>query len=90
MTNVRMTMRFEAPIERVFELGTDYGRYPEWNVSYDGQTRTGCFGRGGGALHEACDSLLVRAFSARRRGSDDLGAPPRRDRRAVADSGARH
>lgn len=34
MTNVRMTTHFDAPIERVFELATDYGRYPEWNVSY--------------------------------------------------------
>lgn len=34
MTNVRMTMHFDAPIERVFDLGIDYGRYPEWNVTY--------------------------------------------------------
>ncbi len=34
MTHVRMTAHFEAPIEKVFELATDYQRYPEWNVSY--------------------------------------------------------
>jgi uncharacterized protein YndB with AHSA1/START domain len=34
MTNVRITTHFDAPIERVFELATDYGRYAEWNVSY--------------------------------------------------------
>jgi uncharacterized membrane protein len=34
MTTVRMTTHFDAPIERVWELGTDIKRYPEWNVSY--------------------------------------------------------
>lgn len=34
MTTVRMKMHFDAPIERVFELGTDFNRYPEWNASY--------------------------------------------------------
>jgi uncharacterized membrane protein len=29
-----MTSHFDAPIERVWELGTDFMRYPEWNVSY--------------------------------------------------------
>jgi hypothetical protein len=29
-----MTTRFEAPIERVFDLGTDFARFPEWNISY--------------------------------------------------------
>lgn len=35
MTKVRMTAHLEAPIERVFEIGTDFKRYPEWNVSYE-------------------------------------------------------
>ena len=34
MTTVRMTTHFDAPIERVFELGIDFHRYPEWNVSF--------------------------------------------------------
>jgi uncharacterized membrane protein len=34
MTKIHLTTHFDAPIERVFELGTDYSRYPEWNVSY--------------------------------------------------------
>jgi uncharacterized membrane protein len=29
-----MTSHYEVPIERVFELATDYKRYPEWSVSY--------------------------------------------------------
>ena len=35
MTHLRMTAHFDAPIERVFELATDYRRYPEWNVAYE-------------------------------------------------------
>ena len=34
MKHVRMTAQFDAPIEKVFELSTDYQHYPEWNVSY--------------------------------------------------------
>lgn len=34
MSQVKMTAHFAAPIERVFELGTDFKRFPEWNVSY--------------------------------------------------------
>lgn len=34
MTIVRIKEHFDAPIERVFELGTDFKRYPEWNGSY--------------------------------------------------------
>jgi uncharacterized membrane protein len=34
MTHLRLTEHFEAPIDRVFELATDFKRYPEWNVSY--------------------------------------------------------
>lgn len=34
MTHVRMSAHFEAPIERVFELASDFKRYPEWNVNY--------------------------------------------------------
>ena len=34
MTTIRMTGHFDAPIERVFELGTDFKRYPEWNTVY--------------------------------------------------------
>jgi uncharacterized membrane protein len=34
MTTVRTTAHYDAPIERVWELGTDFKRYPEWNVSY--------------------------------------------------------
>lgn len=35
MTNVRITAHFDAPVQRVFDLATDYSRYPEWNVSYE-------------------------------------------------------
>jgi uncharacterized membrane protein len=34
MTTVRMKGHFDAPIERVFELGSDFKRYPEWNAAY--------------------------------------------------------
>ena len=34
MTLLRVTEHFEAPPERIFELGVDFKRYPEWNVSY--------------------------------------------------------
>ncbi|HTK45517.1 MAG TPA: SRPBCC family protein [Patescibacteria group bacterium] len=34
MTVIHQTTKFDAPIERVFELITDYKRYPEWNVNY--------------------------------------------------------
>jgi uncharacterized membrane protein len=34
MTQVRISAYLEAPIDRVFELATDFKRYPEWNVSY--------------------------------------------------------
>ena len=35
MTQLRMTAHFDAPIERVFDLATDYARYPEWSVQYE-------------------------------------------------------
>ena len=34
MTHIRMSGHYDAPIDRVFELATDFRRYPEWNVSY--------------------------------------------------------
>lgn len=34
MTTVRLTGHYDASIERVWELGADFMRYPEWNVSY--------------------------------------------------------
>ena len=34
MTLLRFTGHYDAPIEKVFELGTDFKRYPEWNISY--------------------------------------------------------
>lgn len=34
MTIVRATGHFDAPIDRVFDLGTDFARYPEWNTIY--------------------------------------------------------
>jgi uncharacterized membrane protein len=34
MTHVRLAGHFDAPIDQVFELATDFKRYPEWNVSY--------------------------------------------------------
>jgi len=34
MTHVRTSAHLDAPIDRVFELATDYKRYPEWNVNY--------------------------------------------------------
>jgi uncharacterized membrane protein len=30
-----MTAHYDAPIERVFELATDYARYPEWSAQYE-------------------------------------------------------
>lgn len=35
MAHLRMTAHYEAPVERVFDLATDYARYPEWSVQYD-------------------------------------------------------
>jgi uncharacterized protein YndB with AHSA1/START domain len=34
MTLLRITEHVEVPPEKVFELGIDFKRYPEWNVSY--------------------------------------------------------
>jgi uncharacterized membrane protein len=34
MTHLRITQQYDAPIGRVFELLTDFTRYPEWNVTY--------------------------------------------------------
>lgn len=34
MRHLRFTEHFDAPIDRVFELGSDFKRYPEWNVNY--------------------------------------------------------
>ena len=34
MTHVRTSAHLDAPIDRVFELATDFRRYPEWNVNY--------------------------------------------------------
>jgi uncharacterized membrane protein len=34
VTTVRAKGHFDAPIDRVFELGSDFARYPEWNTSY--------------------------------------------------------
>lgn len=34
MTTVRIKEHIDAPIERVFELVTDYARYPDWNPLY--------------------------------------------------------
>jgi len=34
MTQVRISAHLRAPIDRVFELATDFQRYPEWNVNY--------------------------------------------------------
>lgn len=34
MTLVRMAEHLDVPVERVFELVTDFKRYPEWNVNY--------------------------------------------------------
>ena len=34
MTHVTMTAHFDAPIEHVFDLATQFKRYPEWNTLY--------------------------------------------------------
>ena len=34
MTHIQMTTHVDAPIDPVFALGTDYERFPDWNVSY--------------------------------------------------------
>lgn len=35
MTHLRMSEHLDVPIDRVFEFGSDFKRYPEWNVSYN-------------------------------------------------------
>jgi len=32
MAHIRLNAHFDAPIERVFELGSHFSRYPEWDV----------------------------------------------------------
>ena len=34
MSHLTLTGHYDAPIEHVFELGTDFKRYPEWSVTY--------------------------------------------------------
>ena len=34
MTHLQIKAQYDAPIERVFGLMTDFARYPEWNVTY--------------------------------------------------------
>lgn len=34
MTHLKMTARYDVPIEKAFELVADYKRYPEWNASF--------------------------------------------------------
>jgi uncharacterized membrane protein len=34
MPHLATTVHLEAPVERVFALGSDFRRYPEWNVTY--------------------------------------------------------
>ena len=34
MKRLHMTAHYDAPIEHVFEMGTDYRRWPEWNTVY--------------------------------------------------------
>ena len=34
MTHIQLTEHFKAPIDRVFELGIDFKRYPEWNAFF--------------------------------------------------------
>ncbi|HJW21094.1 MAG TPA: SRPBCC family protein [Candidatus Limnocylindrales bacterium] len=34
MTLIKRIARFDVPVERVFELGCDFKRYPEWSVNY--------------------------------------------------------
>ena len=34
MSHLQLTQHIDAPVERVWELGIDFKRYPEWNVSY--------------------------------------------------------
>ena len=34
MAHITRSGHYEAPIERVFELATDFQRYPQWNVNY--------------------------------------------------------
>jgi uncharacterized protein YndB with AHSA1/START domain len=58
MTNVRLTTHFDAPIERVFDLATDYSRYPEWNVSYaDIKQVTGPVDKVGTKIHSVMKIL---------------------------------
>jgi uncharacterized protein YndB with AHSA1/START domain len=34
MAHITKTGHYDAPIERVFALATDFERYPQWNVNY--------------------------------------------------------
>ena len=34
MAEIRLSAHVDAPIDRVFELATDFKRYPEWNVAF--------------------------------------------------------
>jgi uncharacterized membrane protein len=34
MTTLRITGHYDVPIEKVWELGVDFTRYPEWNTAW--------------------------------------------------------
>jgi uncharacterized membrane protein len=61
MTTVRMTAHYDAPIDRVWELGTDFMRYPEWNVSYpEVKEVTGPIDKVGTRVHSVTKVLGLR------------------------------
>ena len=34
MASIRLSAHVDAPIDRVFQMATDFKRYPEWNVAF--------------------------------------------------------
>jgi uncharacterized membrane protein len=61
MTTVRTTAHYDAPIERVWDLGTDFMRYPEWNVSYpEVKEVTGPIDQVGTRIHAVTKVLGLR------------------------------
>jgi uncharacterized protein YndB with AHSA1/START domain len=58
MTHLEMTAHFDAPIERVFDLATEFERYPEWNVTYSEVTEvTGPPDKVGTRIHSVMQFL---------------------------------
>jgi uncharacterized protein YndB with AHSA1/START domain len=60
VARLRMMEHFDAPPEQIYELGTDFKRYPEWNVNYvEVKEITGPIERVGTRIH-AIERILGR------------------------------